>query len=86
MLKSDQAGGNLINTLKQISKGCETCQSLAMRSIKFRSSIPPDKIIFKHELATDLVLLEGIPTVHVVDTHIHFQSAVHLWSKLADDI
>lgn len=81
-VKPNQAAGKLMNTLKQISKECETFQTLVMRPFRFQTSIPPYNPIFTHKLAIDLVWLEGIHTLHSVDTHTRFQSAVNPRSKL----
>lgn len=84
--RPDQATGELHRTITAISKHCSTCRSYSRKPFRFRASIGPDQIVFNHEIAIDLMWLEGNPVLHVVDTHTHFQNATVLRSKRTEDI
>lgn len=53
---------------------------------RVRASLPPDEIIFNHEIAIELVWLEERPVLHVLDTHIRLQSAAVLRSMSTEDV
>lgn len=72
--------------LHQISMACEQCREFTQRPFRFRASIPPNQIVFNHEVAIELMWLEGNPILHVVDTHTGFQNATILKGKLVYDI
>lgn len=44
---------NIKHVLKEIS--CATCQEYHSGPFRFRASIPPDEILFNHEIAIDLM-------------------------------
>lgn len=62
----------LRETIQQISDACENCRDYKPPPIRFRESVPPEKIVFNHEIAMDLMWLEKVPVLHVVDTHTNF--------------
>ena len=72
--------------LKQISKACNTCQVHSPGPLRFRVTLPKSKCFFNHELALDLMWLDGRPVLHVVDTHTHFSSALFLNGKSTKDV
>lgn len=72
---------NTLQTLEEITKACTTCQKYSKGPHRFRVSFPPDKCVFNHEVAIDLVWLKGNPALHVVDTHTHFSAAMFINSK-----
>ena len=72
--------------LKQISKACSTCQVHSSGPLRFRVTLPKSKCVFNHELALDLMWLDGSPVLHVVDTHTHFSSAIFLNGKSTKDV
>ncbi len=74
------------NVLEQIRRGCESCQDYVSPPFRFRTSIPPDKILFNHELAIDLLWLDKRPVLHVIDTHTLFQNGVFIKSKKSEDL
>lgn len=75
-----------LQTLKEITKACSTCQKSSKSPHRFRVSYPPDTCVFNHELEIDPVWLKGKPTLHVVDTHTHFSSAMFIPSKTSEAI
>lgn len=72
---------NTIRTLDEITKSCSTCQKYSKGPHRFRVSFPKEKCIFNHEIAIDLLWLNGNPALHVVDTHTHFSAAAFIKSK-----
>lgn len=82
----EKATGELYATIRRISRSCAACRSYAKKPFRFRASLGPDRIVFNHELAMDLMWLEGNPVLHVIDTHTHFQNATVLRSKRSEDI
>lgn len=84
--RPERADNNVNSVLQQIPKACEACRNHSVKPFRFRAALTPDKVIFNHELAIDLMWIDGNPTLHVVDTHTHFQNAVVLRSKSARDI
>lgn len=53
-------------------------------SPQFKSSLPPENVIFDHEIATDIKWLEATPIMHIVDTRMGFQNAVLLSGKISE--
>lgn len=52
----------------------------------FRAAIPPDNIIFDHEIAMDLLWFDGMTVLHTVYTHTFFQNAEIATSKTAEGL
>lgn len=52
----------------------------------FKASLPQDKLIFNHEIATDIMWLEGTPIMHTVDTRRDFQNVVVLRGKKPEEL
>lgn len=73
-----RATGAVRTLLEEISSACVPCVSFSTRPFRFGAALPPDQIVFDHEIAVDLVSLEGRPVLHIVDTHTHFQAAAVL--------
>lgn len=46
----------------------------------------PDKIIFNHGIAVDLLWFDNKPVFQMVDTHTHFKNAVPIRSKRAGEV
>lgn len=65
-----------LNILKQISQACTTCTIHSSGPKRFRVSFPKDLCVLNHELALDLMWLDGKPVHHVVAQHTHFSSAI----------
>lgn len=47
-VKPQEAGGDLRNTINDITRACETCQIYSKKPFRFRASIPPEKVVFNH--------------------------------------
>lgn len=58
----------------------------SVKPVRFRASILPERIVLNHELAIELVWLEGSPILLVVDTHTSFQNDTILRGKRAIDV
>lgn len=76
-----QTSGDTLSVLENISKSCRTCVVHSPGPHRFRVSFPRSACVFNHELALDLMWLEGQPVLHVVDLHTHFSSAIFLQGK-----
>lgn len=48
--------------------------------------MPPDELLFNHELAVDLMWLQKTPVIHIIDTHTLYQNAEFLQDKSANAI
>lgn len=48
-------------------------------AFKLRESIPPEQLLFNHEIAINLMYLEGTPILHIVDTHTEFRNETELF-------
>lgn len=70
-----------MTTINAITAVFEYFRTYSKAPFLFRASFPPDEIIFNHDLDIYLVRLEGIPDLHVFDTHTHFQNAIPIRSK-----
>lgn len=81
-----QTDGETFKVLQHISDSCRTCKIHSPGPHRFRVSLPKDKCIFNHELALDLMWLDGSPLLHVVDTHTHFSSARFIDGKSTKDV
>ena len=77
---------NVYKILEDITRACNECRNHAVKPFRFRAAFTPERVIFNHELALDLMWLEGQPILHIVDTHTHFQNAIVLKSKSTRDI
>lgn len=84
--KPKKADNDVYKILQDIPRACEGCRNHFVRPFRFRAALPPDQVVFNHEVAIDLMWLEGNPTLHVVDTHTHFQNTVVLRSRSTRDI
>lgn len=82
----DKSDSNVKRMIDEISKSCQYCCPFSARPFRFRASISPDKVRFNHELAIDLLSLDGALVIHIVDTHTHYQNYVPIRSKRASDI
>lgn len=83
---TQQACGDLRNTIDNLTKECESCRKFSNRPFRLRAALPLGRIIFNHELAFDLIWLEKNPVLHIVNTHKHFQNDVLIRSKRAEDV
>ena len=72
--------------LKQISNACNTCQVHSPGLLRFLVTLPKSKCVIKHELALDLMWIDGSPVLHNVDTHSHFSSTIFLNGKSTKDV
>lgn len=74
--RPDETTSQTLRQLHEIGQKCTPCKVHSTRPYHFRVSIPLNDIIFNHELAMDLLWLEGIPVLHIVDTHTNIQNAI----------
>lgn len=58
---------------------------MSIKPFRFETNIPPDQLLFNHELAIVLMWFEETPILHVAETHTGFWNASVLRSKRADD-
>lgn len=72
---------SIYKTAQSIPAACESCREHSGRPFRFRASLPNYEVIFNHEVAIDLLWLEGTPVRHVVDTETHFQNAMDILEK-----
>lgn len=72
--------------LGEFTKACAECREFSARPYPFHFLVPPERIIFNHEVAIDLMWLENKPLLHVVWTHTHFGNETWVQSKSARDI
>lgn len=67
-----------LRTLKEINRSCLTCQRYFKGPIRFQFAFPNEECIFNHELASDLVRLDGKSFLHVFDKHTNFSAAIFI--------
>lgn len=84
--EADNDTNKIKNKLEDIAKSCDTCRKYYGISFRFRASMPPDQIIFNHELAMDLLLLRNAPVLHDLDTHTMLQNAEFIRGKSANKL
>lgn len=65
------------------TKTCTYCREFSVPPFFFRPSFPPEDILFNHEIAVDILWLEGRPVLHVVCNGTNFQVASALRLKKA---
>lgn len=66
--RPEKATNSVRRTLDSIAKACDSCQSFRPAPFRFRASLPPDQLVFIHELAIDLVWIDRASILHFVDT------------------
>lgn len=84
--KPEKANAQLLKILQEISIACQACAPYTVPPFRFRTTIPPDEIVFNRELAMDLMYLNKKPVLHVIDTATNFQNAVFIRSKSTEDL
>ena len=84
--RPERADTDVRQMLEEITKACEECRNYSVKPFRFRAAFPPEHVIFNHEIALDLMWLEGQPVLHIVDTHTHFQNAIVIKSKSTRDV
>lgn len=72
--------------LEDVSNACDTCKSFKSSPLRFKATIPDDKLLFNHTISIDLVWLYEKPVLHVIDQQTGFRNACFLKSKSAIDI
>lgn len=85
-VKPESVNEDTMQTLKDIAKACDTCSVYSKGPHRLRVTFTKDKCVFNHELALDLVWLEGDPALHVLDTHTHLSAAIFLLCKSTKDV
>lgn len=55
--------GEVGTLLDEVSSAWKACAPLPTRPFRFRASFSPEEITFNHEIAVDLVYLEGRPVL-----------------------
>lgn len=81
-----QATPNLRQLIDDVTDACTQCKEFLSKPFRFRASIPDDEVVYNHELAIDLVWLNGVSALHVVDTHTSFQNAVFIKDKTPEGL
>lgn len=81
-----QATPNLKKMVDDVSLACAQCREFSQRPFRFRASLPDDSIVYNHELALDLMWLDGRPVLHVVDCHTSFQNAIFVSDKTPEGL
>lgn len=71
---------------REISVPCASLRAYIQPLLRFRAVVQPDKLLFNHNISMDLMRIEGIPALHIVDTHTGLQNATVLRVKKAEDI
>lgn len=80
----DTIGPSVKSVLEEINAAFQTCSQYSTSPFWFRAAMPHDEIIFYHELAIDLVWLNGSPALHLVDNHTIYQNAEFITTNLKD--
>lgn len=70
----------------EIEISCEECRERSPSPLQSEAVIPSENILFNHKIAMDLMWIEGIPIIHIIDTHNGFQNAAVLRGKNSNDI
>lgn len=76
-----QTNENVRQILKRISQACEHCRESSPSQMTFRALLLTDRILLNHEIAMDLMRIEGVAILHVVDgnTVLRGKSPVEIW-------
>lgn len=82
----EQTTSETLKIFDSISHACTTCTIHSSGPHRFRVSFPKNICVFNHELALDLMWLDGNSVFHVVDLHTHFSSAIFLRGKSTKDV
>lgn len=82
----DSASKSVRELIGEITSACQTCREYKSQPLRFKSSIPPEKVIFNHTVLIDLLWLDEQPVLQVIDEHTGFRNAIFLRSKKASDI
>lgn len=70
---------------KDICKCCDPSQRLGITPIIFQVSMP-ERVLFNHQLALDLMWIQSGPVLHLVDTPNHFNAAQSLQGEDTEEI
>lgn len=71
---------------EEITSACLKFQPYKSAPLRFKVSIPNDKILFNQMLSIDLLWLYERPVLRIIDEETGFRNASFLRSKSADDI
>lgn len=71
----DEATKDIHQKLHDIAETCKVCREYRTKPFRFQISLSPDKIVFNHELAMELVWLDVDPVLRVIDTHTNYHDA-----------
>lgn len=72
--------------LEQITRASDECRNYSVKPFRLRAALPPEPVIFNHEIVLELIWLDGQPVLQIVDTHIQFQNAIVLKIKSTRDV
>lgn len=67
-------------------ESCSHWRPFSSQKICLRAIIPPDQVLFNHEIAMELLWVEPRPVLHLVSIHTSFQSATVLRSNNGKEI
>lgn len=69
------ADSSVKDILREIAISCENFREHSSSPLCLKAVIPPENLLFNHEIAIDLMWIEGIPIIHILYTHPGFQNA-----------
>lgn len=81
-----KANPSVKQLIDEIPAACNTCRSFKSSPLRFKATIPDDKVLFNHTISVDLVWLHEKPVLHIIDEQTGFRNACFLKSKSASDI
>lgn len=81
-----QAGRSIRDIPQDIYGCCDSCKQFRPASPCLKASIPPEQLLFNHELGFDWMWLKGVPIMHIADTHTGLQNAAVLRERLPHEI
>lgn len=69
--------------LTEVTEACENCRELSSSLYRFRVSIPPNGIIFNHQMSMDLLWRDSMSLIQVVCMHTQFENVILIRSNPA---
>lgn len=82
--RRQDASENTTEILQSVAAACDGFDELSVSRFRFPASIPPDQLLFYHEVTIGLMWIEQTPGLLVVDTHTSFQSGTVLRGRTAE--
>lgn len=82
----EKASPSIKRLINEITDACTQCKTYASAPLRFKASIPSDRITFNQVVSVDLLWLYDRAVLHVIDEHTGFRNAAFLKSKSSKDI